>query len=84
MLSKEIHLAKREWEAARNYFDLVSDPELVDYAVFALETAKNAGFATVGVYDSHQTAKVRVSAASDIYLGEGKTLIDALEHVEIE
>ena len=40
MLNKEIYLAKQEWEAAKNYFDLVSDPELVDYAVFALETAK--------------------------------------------
>ena len=40
MQEKEIRLAKQEWEAAKNYFDYVSDPELVEYAVFALETAK--------------------------------------------
>lgn len=60
---------------------------LAETAVFedsalALETAKGAGFITVGVYDSHQTAPERLSAASDIYLGEGKNLFDALEYVD--
>jgi len=36
----EIAAAKREWEAAKNYFEYVSEPELIDYAVFALEAAK--------------------------------------------
>ena len=53
-------------------------------SALALETAKGAGFATVGVYDSHQTAGERLLAASDIYLGEGTSLTDALEHIEIE
>ncbi len=61
---------------------------LTETAVFedstlALETAKNAGFVTVGVYDSHQTAVTRLSAASDIYLGEGKTLEDVLTQIEL-
>ena len=53
-------------------------------SALALETAKGAGFVTVGVYDSHQSAQERLSAASDLYLGKGKTLIDVLAHVEIE
>ena len=60
---------------------------LAETAVFedsalALETAKNAGFVTVGVYDSHQTAWERLFAASDIYLGEGSTLDDVLTQIQ--
>ncbi len=61
---------------------------LAETAVFedsalALETAKNAGFVTVGVYDSHQTATERLRSASDIYLGEGTTLDEVLTQIEI-
>ena len=51
-------------------------------SALALETAKSAGFATVGVYDSHQTAQERLVAASDIYLEEGTSLTDALSQLE--
>ncbi len=40
----------------------------------ALETAKNAGFKTVGVRDEHNVYQDRVKAASDIYIGEGESL----------
>ena len=53
-------------------------------SALALETAKNAGFATVGVYDSHQTATQRLFAAADIYLGAEKTLCDVLDSIEAE
>lgn len=53
-------------------------------SALALETAKGAGFATVGIYEWHNTAQDRLCAASDVYLGEGKTLLDVLGHVEIE
>ncbi len=53
-------------------------------SALALETAKGAGFVTVGIYDSHNTAQERLSAASDIYLGRGKTLLDALAEIETE
>ena len=36
----KIKEAKKEWEATKNYFDYASEPELIDYAVFAVETAK--------------------------------------------
>ena len=53
-------------------------------SALALETAKRAGFITVGVYDSHQTAQERLRAASDIYLSESQTLADVLADIEAE
>ena len=40
----------------------------------ALETAKRAGFKTVGVYDKYSPEQNRLAAASDVYLSEGQTL----------
>ena len=39
-LEERIEEAKEEWQEARNYFDLVSDPELVDYAIYLLGAAE--------------------------------------------
>ena len=66
----------------------VLETPLAETAVFedsalALETAKSAGFVTVGVYDSHHSSTERLSAAADLYLGEGTTLADALSHIEL-
>lgn len=35
-----VHVARKEWQTAQNYFDLVSDPELVDFAIYKLEAAR--------------------------------------------
>lgn len=32
-----VQAAKLEWQTAQNYFEHVSDPELVDYAIYKLE-----------------------------------------------
>lgn len=32
--------ARDEWHSAQNYFENVSDPELVDYAVYRIEAAR--------------------------------------------
>lgn len=32
--------AKNDWLAAQNYFDNVSDPDLVDYAIYEMEAAR--------------------------------------------
>lgn len=37
---ESVRTAYREWEDAKNFFEYVSEPELVDYAVYAIETAK--------------------------------------------
>lgn len=37
---ENVRTAYREWEDAKNFFEYVSEPELVDYAVYAIETAK--------------------------------------------
>ncbi|WP_338035344.1 DUF2508 family protein [Halanaerobacter jeridensis] len=39
-LEEKIERAKEEWQEARKYFDLVSDPELVDYAIYLLGAAE--------------------------------------------
>lgn len=60
----------------------LSQTAVFEDSALALETAKKAGFATVGVYDSHQTAEARLIAAADIYLGKGTTLADVLSQIE--
>lgn len=39
-LIASIHSARQEWVMAQAYFDSVSDPELVDHAIFVMETAQ--------------------------------------------
>jgi hypothetical protein len=39
-LVNSVHAAQREWQAAQTYFESVSEPELVDYAIYKLETAR--------------------------------------------
>ena len=38
--SLELERAHREWMAAENYFQAVTDPELVDHAVFLLQACE--------------------------------------------
>lgn len=52
-------------------------------SALALETAKNIGLVTVGVYDSHNIpTQQRLSAASDIYLGEDMALNDVMKKID--
>jgi hypothetical protein len=39
-LLEAVHAARQEWHAAQSYFESVSDPELVDYAIYKIEAAK--------------------------------------------
>jgi HAD superfamily hydrolase (TIGR01509 family) len=52
-------------------------------SALALKTAKSAGFITVGVYDKLHTPTNSLCEWSDIYLGEGTTLADALTQMEL-
>ncbi len=40
-LALNIRKARNEWLEARAYFDLVSDPDLVDHAIYLLEAAES-------------------------------------------
>lgn len=40
ILIHEIDLAKRDWLNAHNYFQNVTDPDLIDHAIFMLEAAE--------------------------------------------
>ncbi len=35
-----VRTAKEEWQTAQNYFENVSDPELVDFAIYKLEATR--------------------------------------------
>jgi len=39
-LKKEIKKAHQQWVDAKNYFENVSDPELIDYASYKIEAAR--------------------------------------------
>lgn len=39
-LLQAVDSARREWIAAESYFKMVSEPELVDHAVFMIEAAR--------------------------------------------
>lgn len=36
-----LHRARREWQKTKNYFDNVSDPELVDHAAYLMRAAES-------------------------------------------
>lgn len=40
IMHQEMEAARREMEAAERYFQTVTDPELVDHAIFSMEAAK--------------------------------------------
>ena len=48
----------------------------------ALETAKKAGFHTVGIYDENNYEQERLCQASELYLSEGVSLDEAIAYVE--
>lgn len=52
----------------------VDDLCVVEDSYIALETAKKAGFATIGVFDKYSFGQDRLKLASDIYLDEEKDL----------
>ncbi len=39
-LSYHVHQALRTWQDAQKYFDAVSDPDLVDVAIYDMEAAR--------------------------------------------
>ena len=40
VLRSEMEIARRELEAAERYFQTVTDPELVDHAIYSMEAAR--------------------------------------------
>ena len=48
----------------------------------ALETAKSAGFLTVGIYDKYNYEHGRLKAASTVYLDKDHTLDELIEYID--
>ncbi len=61
----------------------IGETAVFEDSALALETAKEAGFITIGVCDHHNTTQARLSAAADVYLGDGATLTDVLKQMEL-
>lgn len=67
-----VETARREWLVARAYFDSVTDPDLIDHAIFSIEAAekkymyllKRAKDMELGVdfrYDGERPPEIRLS-----------------------
>ncbi|KXS45815.1 MULTISPECIES: YaaL family protein [unclassified Candidatus Frackibacter] len=39
-IDEELEDARQEWLEAREYFETVNDPDLIDYAIYSLEAAE--------------------------------------------
>ncbi len=69
-------------EAARLMGEKICDICVFEDSYVALETAKKAGFQTVGVFDKYNFEQERLKNASDIYLDEHRTLDALLEVIQ--
>jgi len=57
----------------------VSEACVFEDSCVALETAKRAGFMTVGVYDKNNYGHDRLESASDVYVNENMNLSDLIK-----
>ena len=60
----------------------VKNTVVVEDSCLALETAKKAGFHTIGIYDRYNLGHDRLEAASELYLGEGHDLTELVGVIE--
>ena len=68
--------------AAEKYLGTTRDDTWVfEDSFVALQTAKNAGFQTVGVFDKHNFGSVGVADVSTIYIGEGDSFHRIIEQI---
>ena len=48
----------------------------------AIETAKKAGFLTVGIYDEHNFDQKRLAASSDFYIGKDHSMAELIDRIQ--
>ena len=66
-------------EAMRRLGGTLSESCVFEDSYVALESAKNAGFMTVGVYDKYNYCQERLKAASNVYIDENSTLEELIK-----
>ena len=66
-------------EALRRLGGDISEACVFEDSYVALETAKTAGFMTVGVFDKNNYNQDRLCAASNFYVANGMTVMDVLK-----
>ena len=57
------------------------DTWIFEDSVVAIETAVNAGYKTVGIYDKYNFGLDRVKEISTLYVGEGESLLKTLSNL---
>ncbi len=68
---------------SRDALDFSADEICVfEDSFLAIETAKKAGFKTIGIYDQYNAEQERLRASADIYLEKGRPLSDLTEYIE--
>ena len=67
-------------EALRRLGGDLSSACVFEDSFVALETAKKAGFMTVGVYDKNNYEQQRLENASNIYISSKMTFLDIIEN----
>ena len=65
-------------EALKRLGGDISEACVFEDSFVALETAKAAGFMTVGIFDENNYNQERLSAASNFYVAKGMTIMDVL------
>lgn len=66
-------------EALKRLGGNLSEACVFEDSYVALETAKKAGFMTVGIYDKNNYGHDRLKAASDFYIDEGLSLLNLIK-----
>lgn len=65
-------------EALRTLGTPLAETYVFEDSLLALKTARDAGFRTVGIYDSHAHGTEEAARLADHYVGEGETLLSLL------
>ena len=58
-----------------------SDLCVFEDSFVAIETARKAGFLTVGIYDENNFNQERLAASSDFYIGQGRSLAELVDKI---
>ena len=65
-------------EALKRLGGNLSEACVFEDSFIALETAKKAGFMTVGIFDKNNYCQDRLKAASNFYVADGMTVMDVI------
>lgn len=65
-LEQSVEEARGEWEAARRYFDSVSEPELVDQATYLIKATERRYMFLVRLFRTEERLRAERAASMDL------------------